>query len=302
MSDFYGLPTRSIRNQHLQLDYLLEGGLRIVRLKLAGTDENLLAEIPDVHWPTPTGEYYLRGGHRLWLAPESTAFSYTANEGQLTFEEAPNGLRLVQPIEANSGIRKSISIELVDDEPCVTLSHEMRNESARPVFMAPWAITVMPLGGLAVMPYRGPSQSPGLLPDRHVTLWPYTRWQDSRLNVTDEFIYVAARTDLPPCKIGCLNHPGWIGYLNRGALFVKQFQLQTDRLYPDLNCNAEIYCNVGIIELESLGPTCLLQPGQSVIHVETWRVYQVEGALPTPDDLQRVLRSIGLQAETDQTQ
>src|SRR3989304_5003862 len=92
-SDFFGLPARSIRNQHLQLDCLLKGGLRIVRLRLAGSDENLLAEIPDVYWPTPTGEYYLRGGHRLWLAPESTTCSYTADEGKLTIEEMPNGLR-----------------------------------------------------------------------------------------------------------------------------------------------------------------------------------------------------------------
>ncbi len=306
-SDFFGLPTHSICNQHLQLDCLLEGGLRIVRLKLAGSDENLLAEIPDVHWPTPTGEYYLRGGHRLWLAPESTARSYTADEGELTIEEMPNGLRLLQPVEANNGIRKSISIELRSDESRVTLSHEMRNEGAQSVCMAPWAITVMPLGGLAVLPYREPVQAESCLPngepakaensfpDRQVTLWPYTRWQDSRLKVTDDFIYVAARAELPPCKIGCLNHQGWIGYLNRGVLFVKQFQLQPDRLHPDRNCNAEVYCSDGIIELESLGPMCSLDPGESVTHVETWHIHRVEGALPTPDDLHSALRSIGLQ-------
>jgi hypothetical protein len=160
--------------------------------------------------------------------------------------------------------------------------------------MAPWAITVMPLGGLAVMPYRGPAQGEGYLPDRHVTLWPYTRWQDSRLKVDDDFIYVEARAELPPCKIGCLNYPGWIGYLNRGVLFVKQFQLQPDRLYPDRNCNAEIYCSDRFIEVESLGPLCALEPGQAVTHVETWSVQRFEGASPTPDDLQRVLRSLDL--------
>src|SRR3972149_8882874 len=80
-SDFFGLPTRSIRNQHLQLDCLLKGGLRIVRLMLAGSDANLFAEIPDVHWPTPTGEYYLRGGHRLWLGPEFPGRAHSAGRG-----------------------------------------------------------------------------------------------------------------------------------------------------------------------------------------------------------------------------
>ena len=89
---------------------------------------------------------------------------------------------------------------------------------------------------------------------------------------------------------------GWIGYLNQGVLFVKQFQLQSDRLYLDRNCNAEVYCNDGIIELESLGPLCSLEPGQSVTHVETWNVRRVKGASPTPDELHCALRSIGLQA------
>ena len=305
-SEFFGWPTRSICSQHLQVDCLLQGGLRIVRLMLAGSDENLFAEMPDIRWPTPTGEYYLRGGHRLWLAPESMAHSYTADEGQLTIEDIPNGLRLLQPVEANNGLRKSISIELHSDEPRVTLSHEMRNESAQSVFMAPWAITAMPLGGLAVMPYREPVQVEGFLPngepaqtesflpDRHVTLWPYTRWHDSRLKITDDSIYVEARAELPPCKIGCLNHRGWIGYLNQGVLFVKQFQLQPDRLYLDRNCNAEIYCGDRFIEVESLGPLCALEPGQAATHVETWSVHRFEGASPTPDDLQHALRSIGL--------
>jgi hypothetical protein len=40
--DFYGLPTRIISNQHLWLEFLAGAGPRIVRLSLAGSDENLL--------------------------------------------------------------------------------------------------------------------------------------------------------------------------------------------------------------------------------------------------------------------
>jgi len=159
----------------------------------------------------------------------------------------------MQPIEMNNGLRKKPFDRLSADAPRVTLSHALYNEGAQPVDMAPWAITVMPLGGLAVMPYRGPAQGEGYLPDRHVTLWPYTRWQDSRLKVDDDFIYIEARAELPRAKSAGLNYPGWIGYLNRGVLFVKQFQLQPDRLYPDRNCNAEIYCSDRFIEVESLG-------------------------------------------------
>ena len=40
-------------------------------IDLTRSDENLLAETPDIFWPTPDGDYYLRGGHRLWHAPEA---------------------------------------------------------------------------------------------------------------------------------------------------------------------------------------------------------------------------------------
>ncbi len=63
------LPYSSIQNHFLKLDYLTTTGPRIVGLFAAGIGGNLLAETPDVHWPTPHGEYYLQDGHRLWTAP-----------------------------------------------------------------------------------------------------------------------------------------------------------------------------------------------------------------------------------------
>ena len=84
--DFYGLPTRILSNQHLRLEFLAEAGPRIVRLSLAGSGENLMAEVPDIHWTTPYGEYYLRGGHRLWHAPEAVPRSSVPDNDSLTVE------------------------------------------------------------------------------------------------------------------------------------------------------------------------------------------------------------------------
>lgn len=71
MTDFYGLPTGGLGNDRLRLEYLAEAGPRLVRLFLNGsaTRENLLAELPDVVWPTPFGPYRAHGGHRLWTRP-----------------------------------------------------------------------------------------------------------------------------------------------------------------------------------------------------------------------------------------
>ena len=74
--DFYGLLTRTLANKHVRLDYLTTAGPRIVRLTLAGSDDNLFAEVADIKIPTPYGDYSLFGGHRLWHSPEAMPRSY----------------------------------------------------------------------------------------------------------------------------------------------------------------------------------------------------------------------------------
>ena len=81
MSDFHGLPTRNVENGHLRVEFLAEAGPRIVRLFLAGSDENQLVELPNLAWETLLGDFCVRGGHRLWhLRPNrlrKSAFQFT---------------------------------------------------------------------------------------------------------------------------------------------------------------------------------------------------------------------------------
>ena len=58
--DFHGMATRSLENKYLRLDYLVEAGPRLVRLFLAGSPVNLLADVFDFKVPTPYGEYSFR--------------------------------------------------------------------------------------------------------------------------------------------------------------------------------------------------------------------------------------------------
>lgn len=268
-NDFYGLRTCSIENQHLCLEFLADAGPRIVRGLLNGSNENQLAELPDIEWVTPNGDYHIRGGHRLWVAPEIVERTYAPDNNGLTIENVPQGVRLIQPTDV-TGIRKSIEIQLHDDAPRVTLIHRLQNESEKTIDCAPWAITMLPLGGTAIMPLRLASDAESLLPDRSVVLWHYTRLGDPRLYIGDENILIEARPQLPPCKIGTLNVAGWLAYLRGDIFFVKRFQPHPNRPHVDRNCNAEMYCNDRFIELETLAPFQTLTPSETVEHVETW--------------------------------
>ena len=52
--DFHGMATRSLENEYLQLDYLVEAGPRLVRLFLTGSPVNLLADVFDFKVPRPS--------------------------------------------------------------------------------------------------------------------------------------------------------------------------------------------------------------------------------------------------------
>ncbi len=273
-SDFQGLPTRTLENQHLRLDFLAEAGPRIVRLFVQGSEQNLLAEAPDAKRETPYGTFYFRGGHRLWHAPEAFPRTYIPDEEGLQVEEVPGGVRLVRS-EPITNIRKSVEIRLHEERPAVTLLHELQNEGLWPVTLSPWALTQTRLGGLAILPQqREPVDPHSLLPNRSLALWPYGSVQDDRLILGDDYMLVRAIGRMPPCKVGYLNPHGWLAYLLDGVLFHKEFDTpQSGEQYPDLNSSVEVYCGDEFIELETLGPLQQLEPGQSLSHREVWSLY-----------------------------
>lgn len=269
--DYYGYPVRSIESDVLRVDFLADSGPRLVRLVVKATGKNLLAELPNLKLDTPYGVYHFHGGHRLWHSPEGMPRSYIPDDGGLVVEDLPGGaVRLIQPLEAGTGLSKTMELYL--DGGQLTIRHLMKNEGLWPVECAPWAITQFALGGLAFIPQQKGVPEAQLLPDRILTIWNYTRLHDPRLNLDDDFIFVRGESRLPPCKVGTFNPHGWLGYLVGDVLFTKRFDPQPGQPHPDNGCNTEIYVNDGFIELESLGPLSIIQPGGEVAHSEVWQV------------------------------
>lgn len=273
MSDFHGYPVRRLSTKFLELDYLTTAGPRIVGLRY-GRSRNLLAEVPEISIPTPYGDYRYLGGHRLWYAPESMPRTYIPDGEGLITSDIPNGLILHGKTEPDTGIHKLIEIRPDPDQPRVILTHTLINEGLWEVELAPWTITQFRLGGTAILPTQAATPTKeDLLPNRHFSLWPYSHLNDPRLHLEDEFIAIKAKHDMPPFKIGAFNHEGWSAYWLDGILFRKTFTVHTELPHPDNNCNAEIYCDDHFIELESLGPSSKLAPGDSVSFIETWELY-----------------------------
>lgn len=272
-TDFYGLPAHTLTNGFLSIDVLTTAGPRVVRLALAG-GENLLAEMPAKSWETPYGTFFIRGGHRLWHAPEQFPRTYQPDNDGLIFEPLPDGARLSRPPEPATGIAKAIRLMLHPDRAAVTVEHTLTNAGAWPIELAPWAITQLRSGGLAILPI-GAAAPPAstLLPDRPIIAWPYTRLDDPRLRICDDYLLVHAQAGLPPAKVGTFGRRGWAGYLLGETLLVKRFTPQPGRPHPDMGCNLECYYDEYNVELETIAPLTTLEPGETASHTEVWELY-----------------------------
>lgn len=274
MGEFYGKPTRFISNDFLEVEYLESAGPRIVGLRYRGCS-NLLAQVPDQRRDTPWGEYFFMGGHRLWHSPEHMPRTYVPDNDGCTSSLIPDGVLLEGKLEEGSAIRKSIEIRVDPIRPRVHLLHTLANEGLWDVKLAPWAITMFRLGGQVTLPIRAENAAKtGLLPDRPLVLWPYTKIHDRRLKLSDDFIQIDAQPG-DPIKIGIFNPCGWISYQIDGILFRKSFDVCYGEEHADFGCNSESFSGPYFVELESLGPLSLVPAGGKVQWQETWELSEV---------------------------
>lgn len=270
---------RVLENNYLKMEYLTDL-MRIIGLTPAGKT-NMLVDLRDAPpVSTPYGDFHFRGGHRLWHAPEAMPRTYIP-DGELKIAELANGVILESSTEPGTGIRKRMEVQLASNKPSVTLTHTLINDGMWAVEMAPWAITQLCLGGTVILPMPvGNADPAGLLHNRQLSIWPYTRMNDPRVRWGDEFVLFTADPLLPAFKIGYFNPHGWMAYWVDGILFRKTFAVRTGLTHPDNNCNCEIYCNHQFVELESLAPLATLPSGASVTHVETWEIFDGMDSLP----------------------
>jgi len=263
--DTFPLPFDSIENDSLRLDYLTTVGPRIIGLYSKQAGVQLLAPSPDVHWPTPHGEYYLYGGHRIWKAPEDSF--YNCPEDNVTVIAEADRVTLRNAVDA-SGLQKEVSFCL--DENRVLLAHQITWHGQEPIELAPWTITQLPLGGVAILPQS--NVSAGSMPTRSFVLWPYATLTDPRLELHDDLILVYGSARQKYFKAGSYNPFGWVAYMLEKALFIKRFPTDDCRALPDMGSNVETFVWDSYLELETLGKLTWLNPGESVNFAETWEV------------------------------
>jgi hypothetical protein len=261
-------------NEALALWVTRSVGPRIIGLALPGGG-NLLAELPDEVAALPGGgTYRFYGGHRLWYGPEEMPRTYLPDDAPVAIDAAEDGVLVTQPVEAQTGVQKSLTIAMPQGDARVVIDHTIQNRGGSSVELALWAITQLAPGGVAILPQpTTPTDEHGLLPNRSFALWPYTAIDSAHIAWGDRYLFVEAAMRSGALKIGFPNPLGWMGYAVQGSLFVKHAAYRPDEVYLDRGSSSECYCNPRFLELETLGPLTTLAPGESATHRETWDVY-----------------------------
>lgn len=288
---FLGHDCVPLENGILKLFVTQSIGPRILYLGFVN-GENLLAELPNFVTECPgTGTFHFYGGHRLWHAPEEPSRTYLPDDEPVTISIFQNGIKAAQQTESKTGLQKSIEIQLMAGSTQITLTHRITNHGLRDVTCAPWAITQFKTGGTAIFPQI--KTDTGVLPNRTLTLWPYTEMNNRNVHWGSDFILVQASMT-SPFKIGFPNPRGWQAYWLHKTLFVKHTEYNAQAEYYDHGSSSESYCNDKFIELETLAPITTIAPGATATHIETWNLYKDIERPQTEEEAQTLADKLGL--------
>jgi len=270
------------RNLHLsngQIDLVatLEVGPRISHLSTSG-GENVFHTWPEQLGGRGETEWMIRGGHRFWIAPEDPQRTYHLDNFPVEHREyASNGEVVIDSLQEEGGrILKSLGITMDPAAPRVAVRHTARNIDSEPLELSVWALSVMAPGGIEIIPQPALGEHPrDYLPTRGIILWPYTDLSDPRWHFGRDVFTLRQCEGFLPTKIGLPHRERWIAYVVGESVFIKTFDFLDGETYPDGGCNFETFSNSEMLEIESLSPLKILEPGEEITHVEHWSVLPV---------------------------
>lgn len=264
-----------IANGEVELIVTGDIGPRIMRYGFIG-GQNLFKEFAEQLGKRGEPAFQLRGGHRLWKAPEDPVGSWAPDNVPVEVHVTAQGVVAREPVEPLTGLQKEIEVALTPEGSAVTVTHRLFNRGIFPLEFAAWAMSMMAPGGQAITGYPPRGKHPDVLPPTNpLVMWAYSDLSDKRWTFTKKYMGLRQEPgNAEPTKLGLFNPRTWAAYLLHGELFVKQAQADPAKSYPDFGCSFETFTNADFLEMETLSALAKVQPGGSVEHVEHWSLHR----------------------------
>jgi hypothetical protein len=289
---FQGWPNcYRIANGQVELIVTSDIGPRIMRYGFAG-GQNFFYVQSDAAGKSGEPAWVARGGHRIWIGPEDVKYTYPPDNSPVKVEVKGSVLIATQPVEKETGIEKQIEVRLDPSGTGVTVIHRLRNTSIMPSVFAPWALTMMAPGGRGVTGFPPRGTHPEVLaPSNPLVMFAFTDLSDPRWTFLNKYLILRMDpSNARPMKIGHFNPKTWGAYFLNGEMFLKQYDADPSKTYPDFGASYETFTNAQFLEIETLGPLGKVAPGATVEHTERWTLHRnAAPAAWTDPELDRIL-------------
>ena len=280
-----------ISNGEVELIVTGDLGPRIIRYGFVG-GQNLFKEFPDQLGKSGEADFQMRGGDRVWKAPEDPIATWAPDNVPVTVEITPTGVIAREPVEPLTKLQKEIEVSLAPTGTNVTVSHRITNHGLFTIEFAPWALTQMAQGGMVISGFPPRGHHPqNLVATNPVTMWAYTNLTDPRWKLLRKYLTLRQDPNNSDAqKLGLFNKDTWAAYLLNGEVFVKRTTADPNGKYPDFGCSFETFTNDQFLEVETLGPLTYVAPGKMVELVEHWGLFRnIKLNAVTDDDLDHTI-------------
>jgi hypothetical protein len=280
-----------ISNGEVELIVTSDVGPRVMRYGFTG-GQNVFKEFTEQLGKSGEKEWAPRGGHRLWVGPEIKPITYALDNGKVEIEVRDGVLTATQPVEPETGLQKQMVIKLAATGSRVEVIHRIRNTTLFPLEFAPWALTMMAQGGRGITGFPPRGRHPiDLAPTNPIVIWPYTDFSDPRWKFTKKYVTLQQDPNNHEAqKLAHFNKHTFGAYLLGSDLYIKQYEADPAKTYPDFGSSFETFTNNDFLEIETVGPMTRVEPGAVVEHVERWSLHRgIKITEWTDAELDRVL-------------
>ena len=224
------------------------------------------------------------GGYRVWVTPEGYPETYTPDDRPVAYEVKDDSVVFTALPDDEVGILKTITIKMDPDDANMTVNARVQNISGKEKEFAVWVIAVCDAGGNLVIPMN--TNDTGYLPNRNISVWPYTDLSDSRFRFGKKYVVISQDVNATtPAKLGFDLNDGTVHYVLGDDVFTKRYDAKHGELpYPDGNCSFETYTNDLMIEVESLSDIKKVANGGTNEITEFWSLEKKPCEVDFKDD------------------
>ncbi len=210
------------------------------------------------------------GGHRIWLSPESYPETYTPDDIPCKITPTEYGAIFTYAPDSEIGVQKVLEIKMDADDTNMQVIMRVKNLTDVREF-AIWGISVCRAGGTLIIPMN--TVDTVLLPNRKITLWPYTDISSDIFHWGKKYITVSQKSEGEEykAKIGVDLNCGTAYYCLGEDVLCKRFETNhPDGNYPDGGCSFETYICNEMLEFETLSQLNSVEKGEEIEHTEHW--------------------------------